>query len=142
MTISRSHSQLPKPKDDTRIDRGRISYVCSHNRREVFSRVLEEFERSGIQQKTLAARTGKDESYISRILSAPSNMEIDTLSALIFAMSGGLFDLRIAHPLEGKQAVPSTSAEQGKIHSFVEREDKSVRPALPLETETLAERAA
>jgi hypothetical protein len=58
------------------------------NRGHAYNLVLEEFERSGISRAVLADRLGKAPEIITRWLGTPGNWTLDTLSDLLYAISG------------------------------------------------------
>jgi transcriptional regulator with XRE-family HTH domain len=64
----------------------------------VFTLIHSEFKRSGLSKSELALRLGKGKDQISRWLNSPSNMEIDTLSDLLFAISESEASFSIARP--------------------------------------------
>jgi hypothetical protein len=61
---------------------------------------MDEFERSGISQAELARRLGKTPDIICRWLAQPTNWTIDTVSDLLFAISGGEAKYLMAYPLD------------------------------------------
>lgn len=91
-----------------RISAGALAYMRERHRSHVYSLVLDEFERSGINQATLAARLGKAPEIISRWLSGPGNWTLDTESDLLFAISGAEPRCALGFPLSG-QSVTSRS---------------------------------
>lgn len=96
-----------------RINAGALAYMRERHRNHVYSLVLDEFERSGINQATLAARLGKAPEIISRWLSGPGNWTLDTESDLLFAISGAEPRCALGFPLSEQsatvQSVSSTS---------------------------------
>jgi len=76
----------------------------------VFSLVHAELERSGLNQAKLARRLGISESWVSRLLGAPGNWMHDTVSDLLYAISGSEIAYG-AHKQEGlmtdRNALPS-----------------------------------
>jgi transcriptional regulator with XRE-family HTH domain len=71
-----------KPRD--------VFYYRRRLKNRIFARLAsyfaEEAERTGITKKDLADRLNKDPSQITRWLSGPSNLTLDTLSDLLLAM--------------------------------------------------------
>ena len=67
-----------------------IFYYRQRFKNRVFNRLssffAQESERSGITKREIAERLGKDPAQITRWLSGPGNVTIDTLSDLLFAM--------------------------------------------------------
>ena len=90
-----------------------VAYYRQRQKNRVFAALAkffaEEAAQGNISKKELAARMAKDPSQITRLLSAPSNLELDTVSDFLLAM-GAEMDHRIvrfserakpnyAHPL-------------------------------------------
>lgn len=88
MSTSR-FTALFKPTGANKISRGILAYVCERARLRAYNLLVAEFKASGISQADLGRRLDKAPEVISRLLSRPSNLELDTLSAAIFAMNGG-----------------------------------------------------
>jgi hypothetical protein len=62
--------------------------------------VQKEFSKAGITQAALAARMQKDPAQLNRLLNAPGNWTLDTVSDLLFAISGGVPAYSVAYPLD------------------------------------------
>jgi hypothetical protein len=62
--------------------------------------IQKEFEKCGITQADVASRLGKGTDRICHLLSAPGNWTLDTVSDLLFAMSGAEVEYRVAYPLD------------------------------------------
>lgn len=77
-----------KPTGDDRVPEWVLGYFRTRNRHRAYSMVVDEFEKSGISQATLARRLGKGTDAICRWLSSPGNWTLDTVSDLMFATSG------------------------------------------------------
>jgi len=73
----------PKPLRD-------IAYYKQRYRNRVFAKLVsfitEQAEKHRLTQKDIAERVGKDPALISRLLSAPSNLTLDTISELLLAL--------------------------------------------------------
>jgi hypothetical protein len=93
-------SQLSKPSDGQRIAPWELAYFQARNRSRAHELVLSEFDRSGITQAELARRLGKRPEIISRLLGGVGNWGLDTLSDLLFGISGGEVAYEVAHPLD------------------------------------------
>jgi transcriptional regulator with XRE-family HTH domain len=65
-----------------------------------FSLLQREFKKSGITQADLALRMGKGADRISRILGSPGNLTLDTMSEVLFALSGGEPEYGVYYPLD------------------------------------------
>lgn len=87
MTISKrisksaKHSKPPEP--------GMLSYMRARHRANVHELVLGEFEKEGMSRAELARRLDKAPEQVTRLLAAPGNWTLDTVSDLLFAISGG-----------------------------------------------------
>jgi len=66
--------------------------------------VLEEFQKSGLSQAALARRLNTRPELISRRLGAPGNWRLDTVSDLLFAISGGEPVKEVGYPLAATPA--------------------------------------
>src|SRR4051794_1594977 len=93
MTIYQT-SSLFSPTGDDEIPLGTLAYMRARYRGRMHELVLEEFRKSGISQATLARRLNTAPELISRRLGSPGNWRMDTVSDLLFAMSG-------AEPVKG-----------------------------------------
>jgi hypothetical protein len=62
--------------------------------------LVSEFKKSGISQVDLAKRLDKSPELICRWLGRPGNLEIDTLSAAVFAIGGGVLTFNVSHPVQ------------------------------------------
>jgi len=76
------------PTGDEPISKGVLSYMSARYQTNVHSLVLEEFERSGMTSAQVARRLRMDPGQLARLLGNPSNMTLDTLSGLLFAIAG------------------------------------------------------
>jgi len=81
---------LSKPIGSDKISVGTLGYVRARNRQRAYDLVVRELKKSGITQAELARRLGKGQDAVSRLLSRPGNWELDTLSDLLFAISGSV----------------------------------------------------
>ena len=77
-----------------------LAYFQARNRSRVHELVLNEFRRSGISQADLARRMHKRPEVVSRLLGAPGNWGLDTISDLLFAISGGEHIWEINYPFD------------------------------------------
>ena len=92
MTFSDQGSPLSKPSGDARIPLGTLSFVRDKLRNDLHSAVLKAFRESGLSQKELARRLGKnDTARLCKNLGAPGNWTINTAADLLFAIDGNFF---------------------------------------------------
>lgn len=77
-----------------------FAYFQARNRSRVHDLVLNEFKKSGLTQAELARRMNKRPDVVCRLIGAPGNWGLDTLSDLLFAISHAEAGYSIVHPLE------------------------------------------
>jgi hypothetical protein len=125
MTTSRT-SALSKPTGSGKISVGTLGYVRARNRQRAYDLVVRELKKSGITQSELARRLGKGQDAVSRLLSRPGNWELDTLSDLLFAISGSVPRFSADDPLAARPAsvgVPRAKSEPKRTaRAVVERD--------------------
>lgn len=100
MTTSRKTFSLSKPAGDARIPLEAVAYFRARNRNNAYHAVIQEFQDSGLSQATIARRLGKRPEIINRLLGAPGNWTLDTISDLLFAISGAEATYELNYPLE------------------------------------------
>lgn len=88
MTISLATTALSKPDTDAPISRGKLAYLRARYKGNIHSLVLEEFVKSRVKKATLARRLRMAPAQLTRLLATPSNLTLETLSDLLFAISG------------------------------------------------------
>ncbi len=90
MTTSRRRSRSPTKKTPAKSASaaipGRFAYLRTRNRLRLHSIVLQEFKRANISKAELARRMGKAPEIVTRLLGAPGNWTLDTVSDLLFAI--------------------------------------------------------
>jgi hypothetical protein len=77
-----------------------LAYFRARNRNNAYHAVIREFQDSGLSQATIARRLDKRPEIISRLLGAPGNWTLDTVSDLLFAISGAEPTYELSYPLE------------------------------------------
>ena len=90
MRTFRQASPLSEPHGDEEIDRFTLSYIAGLARDRFHQLVLSAFEDSGLSKRQLAKRLGMDPSRVSKILNTSSNMTVETLGAVMFAIDGSV----------------------------------------------------
>jgi hypothetical protein len=103
MATYRADSILSKPRPNERVPPSTLEYFKTRNRMKTFSTILREFRKCGISGSELSKRTGKSPEVISRLLGSPKNLTLDTLSILLFGMSGAEMEYNIGYPLDKPQ---------------------------------------
>ena len=93
-------STLSKPTGSDPVPLGTFGYFRARHRTRVYEMVLREFMESGLTQADLARRMSKRPDVICRWLGAPGNWTLDTVSDLLFAISGGEPEYQVSRPLD------------------------------------------
>ena len=89
-----------KPTGAERIPKGTFGYFRARNRHRLYSLFIKEFKASGLTQADLARRLGKKPEIVCRLLATPGNLRADTLSDLLFAISGAQPTYGLNYPLD------------------------------------------
>src|SRR5712671_365982 len=100
MNTSPSTPRLYKPSGSEPIPLPAFVYMRGRNRRRFFSLIHSELEKSGISRLELSKRMGRGMDRISHLLAAPGNWTLDTLSDLLFSISGAEPKHEAAYPLD------------------------------------------
>lgn len=101
-------SFLSEPIGTAKIPESTLIYFRMRLKQRIFSLIAKEFKRSGLSQADLGRRLDKDPGQISRLLSGPGNLTIDTASDVLFALGGGEPAMTMAYPLaKGAQITES-----------------------------------
>lgn len=103
---------ITEPSDEAN-SRGELAYVCARNQWQAHSLLLRAVRDSGLSQKELAKRTGIDEATISRVLARPRNLELNTLSKLLFGACNSylIFSLFQPHAATHKVHLAQVTSE-------------------------------
>jgi hypothetical protein len=128
MSTSRT-SRLSKPEGDNPIPLGSLGYLRARTKQQMYNLVLKEFKRTGLTQATLARRLRKTPAQMCRVLGGPGNWTLDTVSDLLFAISGGELKSEVSYPLskpERNFTRPEWLSE-GIPHSEPRRDQENLR---------------
>jgi plasmid maintenance system antidote protein VapI len=90
---------LCKPQKGEKVSLYDLGAVRARNKNKAHSQCLELFEKSGLTKADLAKMLGKKPEQITRWLAGPGNITLDTLSDLVFALSGEFFVLEFRDDL-------------------------------------------
>lgn len=82
-------SALFKPRMGEHVPPATFEYFRARHRLRLYEFVITEFEKSGLTQAELARRLGRGIDQVCRWLAEPANLQADTVSDLIFAITGG-----------------------------------------------------
>lgn len=100
MTTSPKTTSLSKPVPGQPISQATLAYFAARNRYRVHELVLREFQKADISQAELARRLNRGTDVVCRLLGAPGNWGLDTVSNLLFAISGAEPNYGINRPLD------------------------------------------
>ena len=89
-----------KPIGAERVPKGAFGYFRARNRHRLYSLIIKEFKKSGLTQADLARRLGKKPEIVCRLLATSGNLQADTLSDLLFAISGAQPTYGLSYPLD------------------------------------------
>lgn len=92
-------------KSTSRISERDINYFRRLNRNLVFSEIIRHYaqmaEQSGLTKREIARRLGKDAGQVSRWLSEPANLTLDSISDLLLSMDAEM-QFSVAPAVEAK----------------------------------------
>jgi DNA-binding phage protein len=72
--------------------------VAARNRQQAYNVLIDAVRRSSLSQSRIAEDAGISPEHLSRMLQRPRNLELDTLSRVIFAACGGALRLDLSFP--------------------------------------------
>jgi len=121
MSTSRT-TVLFDPTSTEKISAGTFAYIAARNRQSLYNLLVREFKKSGLTQADLARRLGKTTDVVCRWLSRPRNMETDTASALLFAISGAALRFQPHYPSAAQSRDVSHTMIEPKRPSSVAKE--------------------
>ena len=78
------------PTGAAKLSLGTLDYMRRLNRQRAYELVRREFQRSGISEVELAGRLGKPQNAVAGLLNGPKNWDLDTVSDLLYAISGAV----------------------------------------------------
>jgi DNA-binding phage protein len=77
---------------------GSFAGVAARNRQQAYEVLTSAIERSSLSQARIAEDAGISPEHLSRMLQRPRNIELDTLSKLVFAACGAAIRLDLSFP--------------------------------------------
>lgn len=77
---------------------GAFAGVTARNRQQAYDVLTKAIERSRLSQARIAEEAGISAEHLSRMLQRPRNIELDTLSKLVFAACGAAIQLDLTFP--------------------------------------------
>jgi len=109
MPTSLKRQSLSKPRNGDEISLYSLGFVRARNKNKIHSLLLEALHKSGLTKSDLAKRLNKRPEQITRWLSEPGNLTLDTLSDLVFALRGDFIKVSFEDALskeKSNQRVP------------------------------------
>lgn len=100
MTMSHQTFTLSKPVDGEKIPPATIEYFRARNQNNVHNLILEKLVESNLTQAEVCKRLGRRPDVVCRWIGAPGNWTLDTVSDLLFAISGEEIEYRTADPID------------------------------------------
>lgn len=98
MNTSRTIARLSEPIGDNRIPPNSLVYMQERTKLKLFDLIHERLSASGLSQADLARRLGKGTDQVCRLLGAPGNWTLETVSNLLFAIEGGFLKPEVIYP--------------------------------------------
>jgi transcriptional regulator with XRE-family HTH domain len=95
-------SILSKPTGADKVPTSTFVYLRARLKHRIYSLIIGEFKKSGLSQADLARRLDKEPAHLSRLLSGPGNLTIETISDLLFGISGTELDVSSNSPVRAK----------------------------------------
>jgi hypothetical protein len=124
------------PTGAAKLSLGTLEYMRRLNRQRAHELVRREFQRSGITEAELAGRLGKPKDAIVRLLSGPKNWDLDTVSDLLYAISGAVPGYVATYPFSDPEPQSSDAAEQAAAPDDTANQyDFIIQKSEPLDTE-------
>jgi DNA-binding phage protein len=125
MTTSPTATWLTRPEAHVRTPRRAEAFAEARNRGQLHQLIVGEFLASKMSQSNLAKRTGKPRETISRALGHPTNMEIDTASKILYALTGKLLAFSAYDPFDQ----PATQSNMGHRPGWADQPIERRKPA-------------
>jgi hypothetical protein len=94
-----------KPTGSNKISRGTLGYICARARQWAYNLLIVEFKKSGVSQADFGRRLNRSPEVISRMLNRPGNWELDTFSAAVFALTGGILTFAVRYPAQNAMKI-------------------------------------
>jgi len=111
MSISPT-SILSKPEGSNKVPTSTFAYLRARFRHRVYTLIIGLFKKSALSQADLARRLGYDPAQLSRLLSGPGNLTLDTISDILFAIGGLELGISVSDPLGAKNKNIAVEAQK------------------------------
>jgi transcriptional regulator with XRE-family HTH domain len=121
-------STLFEPTGAVKIPFSTLAYFRARLKHRIYNLIIREFKKSGLSQADLGRRLNKKPAQLSRLLSGPGNLTVDTFSDLLFAISGAEPGLSIDYPLSTHGRGPRVEQTKPQPAPLPERQNASTSP--------------
>jgi hypothetical protein len=134
------------PTGAAKLSLGTLEYMRRLNRRRAYDLVRREFQRSGITEVELASRLGKPKDAVAGLLNGPKDWNLDTVSDLLYAISGAVPGYVATYPFSDPEhqlsdqpcalgaAVEETAAPDDPANQTLVEHDFIIQKSEPLDT--------
>ena len=99
-------SEISQITSDVPLSLSIREYFQARLRQRLYDLVIKEFKSSGRTRAHLAKKLGKRPEQITRWLSGPGNLTLDTLSDLLLGLSGAELAMALEHPADQPRQPP------------------------------------
>jgi transcriptional regulator with XRE-family HTH domain len=93
---------LSEPTGSDKIPTGTLVYFRARLKQRIYNLIIREFKRSGLSQSALGRRLDMEAAQLSRLLSGPGNLTLETVSDLMFGISGAELSHSTNYPLSAR----------------------------------------
>jgi len=123
------------PTGAAKLSLGTLDYMRRLNRQRAYELVRREFQRSGITEAELAGRLGKSKDAIAGLLNGPEIWDLDTVSDLLYAISGAVPRYVATYPFSDPEQQSPDAAEQAAApHHMANQYDFIIQKSEPLDS--------
>jgi hypothetical protein len=101
VTTSAKTTSMFKPNANEKVPDWTLAFFRQRNKNRIHDLVIKSMKKFGISQAELARRLGRRPDVVCRWIGAPGNWTLDTVSDLLFAISGLEVAYEVGSPLDG-----------------------------------------
>ena len=126
MSTSPMPTWLARPEEHERTPRRAEAFAEARNKGQLHQLIVREFIASGMSQAELARRTGKPRETISRALGHPTNMEIETATKIVYALTGKLIAFTSYDPMQPETRSSNRDHKPDWADPTIERQPRRI----------------
>ena len=93
---------------------GAFAGITARNRQQAYDVLVDAIKQSTLSQARIAEQAGVSQEHLSRMLQRPRNVELDTLSRIIFAASGAALTIDLSFPTVAAVASPKPASTRSQ----------------------------